>query len=76
MKLPPIPSHYYKMYDEDGYNMMGYDKDNFDRNGYNQHGYNVDGYDRNGYNRYNVYGILYTLYTKRSQTESNRRPYG
>jgi hypothetical protein len=37
-------------YDKDGYNVSGYDIDGYDKAGYNASGYNKDGYDKDGYN--------------------------
>jgi hypothetical protein len=51
IELPSIPPHYYKKYDEDGYNFIGYDRDNFDREGYNPDGYDGYGCDKDGKDR-------------------------
>lgn len=40
------------VYDADGYDQYGYDKNGYDRDGYDYHSYDKNGYDRDGYDRY------------------------
>lgn len=47
-----------KLYDKNGFDYTGYDKDGYDKKGFDLYGYNRNGFDKNGYNEagFNVFG--------------------
>ena len=51
-------------YDEEGYDIDGYNKYGFNRNGYDKQGYNSLGYDKNGINRrgFDENGVYHNKY--------------